>query len=276
MKRLIGILTIAIVGMSMGSCNLVSVDGGEEAVLIKKPLFWGSGGVVEEPVTDGLTWCAVTTDDVKFNVKPVQFEEVFQDIITADNNPVDFNAYIKLKIQNKTTPYLYDEFGIEWYKNNVQQSFRKLCRNLCSEHQMFTLTTDRSVVDSLQDVVFDEMTAHLKLLGMPVDVQEIHIGRVVPPKEVLVETKKTAAEKQRKITQGATEDAEKAREGAERQRAIADNAYKNQMGFSNDQYLEYRNIQVRLEQLEVVRGKDGVKVIMNTGAVPMSPYVNAD
>ena len=40
----------------LSSCHKVAPNAGEEAVLIEKPWFFGHGGVVDEPVSTGLTW----------------------------------------------------------------------------------------------------------------------------------------------------------------------------------------------------------------------------
>ena len=45
--------------LSLTSCHGVRPDADEEAVLIKKPWFFGHGGVDEVPVETGLTWCII-------------------------------------------------------------------------------------------------------------------------------------------------------------------------------------------------------------------------
>ena len=39
------------------SCHCVRPNADEEAVLIKKPWFFGHGGVDNDPVTTGCEWC---------------------------------------------------------------------------------------------------------------------------------------------------------------------------------------------------------------------------
>ena len=62
------------------ACSYVGVNGDEEAVLIQKPLFFGHGGVDEAPVSSGKTMVALTTDDVKFSIIPVAYEEKFENL----------------------------------------------------------------------------------------------------------------------------------------------------------------------------------------------------
>ncbi|HRD40028.1 MAG TPA: hypothetical protein PLC65_15480, partial [Bacteroidia bacterium] len=82
------IFIVTIIGMS--SCSYVSVNGDEEAVLIMKPFFFGHGGVDETPVSSGRIMVAATTDDVIFKIKTVAYAEKFENLISDDNVPLDF------------------------------------------------------------------------------------------------------------------------------------------------------------------------------------------
>lgn len=53
MKKLIPLPVLLIVALVVG-CRTVQPDAGHEAVLVRKPLFFGSGGVDETPVKTGL------------------------------------------------------------------------------------------------------------------------------------------------------------------------------------------------------------------------------
>ncbi len=267
MKNIFGvILTVLIATMFLTSCHGISVNGGEEAVIVRKPLFFGNVGVDPVPITDGREWAVFSTDEFIFDVKPVQYTENFTDIITKDNNPVDFHGYIKLQINEGKSAELYDKFGIDWYVNNLQQDFRKTNRNLSSEQKLFDLTSDRSIVDNMETILLKHMQDLIVRLEMPVQALDVHVGKVVPPLSVLVETEKTAAQEQRILTLKATEQAELGRKASETARSDADNAYKNGMGFNNNQYLRYRDIQVNLEQIEMCKNKDNIKVNLITGS----------
>jgi len=273
MKKVIWVIALAISMVAMTSCNGVRVNGGEEAVLIMKPWVFGSGGVSYNPVSAGLTWCAISTDDIVFNIKPVQYTEKFDDIITQDNNPVDFDAYVKIQINKGQTPRLYEDFGVQWYKNNIQEPFRKMNRNLCSDHKMFDLTSNRIIVDSLENAVFVFLTSEVKKLNIPIDIMEVHIGKVVPPNNVIEETVKTAAAEQSIITQDANRRSELARKDAQTAKAIADKAYMIEMKFTNSEYLEYRQIQVQLDKIEMAKDKKNISITFIEGGI--TPVYNA-
>ena len=68
--------------ISFASCNLCTVDGGEEGVFIKQPWFFGSGGVVTEPLTEGSEWKVWSTDYVKYSVVNTKYSVSFDDIAT--------------------------------------------------------------------------------------------------------------------------------------------------------------------------------------------------
>lgn len=56
MRKFYAILAVMLAAVSFTSCDLCTVDGGEEGVFIKQPWFFGEGGVVEEPLTKGSAW----------------------------------------------------------------------------------------------------------------------------------------------------------------------------------------------------------------------------
>lgn len=266
-KFLFMCMTALLLASAMTSCQMKGVDGGEEMVIIQKPWFFGSGGVVDEPAVAGRHWLALSTDYEIYNIKPVKYEESFDDVITYDNNPVDFSAYIQLQILSGETPRLHESFGKNWYKNNVEDQFRAKVRNKCSQYKMFTLSTDRKIVDSLEVAIFNEMVAYVESIDLPVDVQQVIIGKVTPPKAVLDETTKTAAATQSIKTQDARKNAELARMAADSAKAEADMAYKNNFdGMTINQYLWLRQLEIEKEKIDMVKGKDKVSIIMQSGS----------
>lgn len=82
-------------------CGVIAPSGDEEAVVMKKPWFFGHGGVQSKPVAAGRCWTAFTTYGLIFKITPLTFTENFDDLISDDNTPVDFNAYLKLQIKKR-------------------------------------------------------------------------------------------------------------------------------------------------------------------------------
>lgn len=237
MRKFIGLLIIFISLLNVG-CKSVSVDAGQEAVLVSQPWFFGEGQIFKTPVYPGLKWVAFSTDAYRYSTLPAKRTESFNDIMTKDNNPVDLDAFIILENTSGKTPIIHAKFGKDYYKNKIQEEFRSSIRNKVSDFDMHVLTTKRRVVDSLQLVVKDNMKTYINGLGIPVNVNEVIIGKVTPPAEVLAQTVATAAQKQAERTYAAQTQAEAKRELSEEARAKADQAYARQMNMSVDQYLK--------------------------------------
>lgn len=265
------LFAITVATMSLNSCTKVAVNGDEEAVLIMKPFFFGHGGVDDTPVKAGLSWAAPTTDYIKFKTVPQTFTEQFDDMITDDNTPVDFNAYLKCRAISGQTPLLYKGYGDHWYENSIAPKFRAMVRDKASTYKMFDLAGNREVLLEIEKEVFDKFTAYVKEIGIPIEVQEVTVGAVTPPLEVLEETRRTAAQNQSELTQIARAKSELARKGAEVNKAIADNAYKDEMGMTTSEYLQLRHLEIEKEKVELVRDKQNVTIVMGQGLQPMIP-----
>jgi len=62
MNRLkIGVAAVVLAVVAMAACRTVAPDAGHEAVLVRKPLIFGSGGVDPAPVKTGRKYIAFTT-----------------------------------------------------------------------------------------------------------------------------------------------------------------------------------------------------------------------
>lgn len=251
------------------SCSFSNIDAGEEGVLTVKPIFFGHGGVEKDPIYTGMTFTAWTTSVDRYDIKPVQYTEEFDDLITADNNPADFNAYLELEIIKGQSPYLHENFGREWYARKVKEEFRTSIRAAGKSHTMFDLISDPGVLDEMGLSVKTFLISYVEKQKIPVKVNRVTIGKVSPPKEVIEETMRTAAQKQRKLTESERAGAEFSRKNAEQNKALADRAYRENFGMSVDQYLELRALEIEKEKLDIVRNKENVTIILNSGgAVP--------
>lgn len=130
-----------LVAISFSGCFTPStIDAGEEGVLVKKPWFLGHGGVEPEPIKTGLTWTAFSTSVERVDIKPFSITEQFDDLITIDNNPVDFSVNMTFKHIEGKTPELVEKFGLTriengnviegWYGNKVKEPLEILSESL--------------------------------------------------------------------------------------------------------------------------------------------------
>lgn len=257
--------------MTMTSCYRVKPDAGQESVLIMQPFIFGHGGVDEDPVSTGASWCWATTDHKEFNITPQTITEEFDNMIPSDNTPVSFSAYLKVQIKKGQTPILYKNFGETWYSNNIQATFRTLVREKACVHKMFDLASKREISAKLEVDILALMQDYVKKINLPVEVMQVSIGAITPPSEVLFETKQTAAQNQSILTQNARKNAEDARKDAEVSKAIADKSYQTQMNMTVDQYLALRQLEIEKEKVELIKDNPKVSIIFGNGVQTTLP-----
>ncbi len=270
MKKVIGFIVAIFTMFSLGGCvSPSSIDQGQEGVLIYQPWFFGHGGVDPVPVKTGLVWKVWTTNVVKVDVRPFNIDEVFYDLVTKDNNPVDFKIHLTFKHIEGKTPILVEKFGNDWYKNKVREPLRNSTRTFTKNHTMFEMTTDSAITDKLEQQVKKEIREFLLREKMPTELVEATVGKVMPPKTVIESTIQTAVQKQNVKTQQERVKAEESREKAERASANADKAYMKAIGMTAAQYLEMKRLDV--QKLAIEAAKDGnvkINIIMGN-AQPM-------
>ena len=251
---------------SMTSCYRVQPDAGKESVLVYKPYLFGHGGVDSEPVSTGATWCVWTTEEKTFDITPITITEDFVNMIPSDNTPVSFSAYLKCQIISGKTPVLYEKFSEDWYKHSLQATFRTMVRDKACAFKMFDLASKREISAQLERDIYKDITEYAKKINLPVEIQQVSIGAITPPEQVLTETKLTAAQNQSILTQNARADAETARKQAEVNKAIADKAYKTEMGMTVPEYLSLRHLEIEKEKVELIKDNKNISIIFGNAS----------
>ncbi len=241
--------TIAGLMMSVGltSVGCVAIDAGHEGVLVEQPFFFGHGGVDPVPSKTGRVIVAPTTKVIAVDIRPVQYSEHF-DIISAENAPVSFDAFLIANIIEGRSPELISKYGDDWYQNNVKEAFRTFVREEVQKYPLFQLTTEPTIRAKLQDAIAKEIqTKLIELQGIPVRLNRVVVGSILPPKGVVDQTTQTIIQEQRKITMVEFQKAEEAREKAEMQRGISDRAYRESLGLTASEFVDLRRIEVQKE-----------------------------
>ncbi len=267
-------LVVVLFASCCTSCSLSKVDGDEEGVFIKQPWFFGSGGVSETPLIEGSTWRVWTTSFETYKIVPVKYSEEFDDVMSDDNTPVDLQAYIILRIQRGKTPVLHKNYGNDWYANNIRETFRKSVRDRVSAFPMYDLTSNREVCEKIENEVVLLMAEYFARLSadkeFPVDIMTVVMDRARPNSEVMEEINKTASQIQAKQTQIKQREMEEERAKTEAARARADKAYQQQMGLSPEEFITLKALEMEMQKVEMVRGKQNVNVdVMFGNAVNM-------
>jgi regulator of protease activity HflC (stomatin/prohibitin superfamily) len=229
----------------MSGC--VAIEAGHEGVLVEQPFFFGHGGVDAAPSKTGRVWVAPTTKVVEVDIRPLQYSEHF-DIISAENAPVSFDAFLIANVVEGRSPELISRYGAAWYQNNVKEAFRTFVREEVQRYPLFQLTTDPTTRTKLQDAIAREVQNKLiDKQNMPIRLNRVVVGSILPPKGVVEQTTQTIVQEQRKITMVEFQKAEEAREKAEKQRGIADRAYRESLGLTAPEFVDLRRIEVQKE-----------------------------
>ena len=121
-----------------------------------------------------------------------------------------------------------------------------------------------------QDAIAREVQSKLiDKQNMPIRLNRVVVGSILPPKGVVEQTTQTIVQEQRKITMVEFQKAEEAREKAEKQRGIADRAYRESLGLTAPEFVDLRRIEVQKEivqhsptALTVIMGLERVGINM--------------
>lgn len=256
------------------------VSGEEVIVFNKKPLIFGRGGVSDTPLMSGRTFVAPTTETVTFKHIPIAYTEQFDDMVSADNVPVNTTVTAILQIDGSKAPALYQGYGINWYENSVKQVFRKFIRGRISMFDMPSLTSNRTIVEKIETDVNELLRSYFQELSeqhpsgheFPIRIVNIAIDRVYPNKDVFEEIKRTAIQSQARKTQVERDSMEVVRGRAEKSRAIADKAYQTTMGLDANQFIQLRALEIEKEKIEMIKEHKGgvnVDVLLGNEAVPI-------
>lgn len=259
MRKLFVVLFSAVLSTA---CGFAAPDAGHETVLIRKPLLFGHGGVDPSPVKTGRTWVALTTDTVDVDMRPVQFNEHFDDLMSSDGVPLDFDAVIRLRVTDSVR--LVAEFGLDFYKSNVQAEFRKLVRDEVKKHGMNETAINAAAAEEIDNAVTTALTAVLREANIPVAVLAVTLGRANPPDSIKGQRTETAVQEQRVNTERLRQQAEQQRKAAETTRAEADNAYREGMRLSPEQFIQLEQI----KGLSYIATKANGFTVVYGGAVP--------
>ena len=248
MTRIAGVaMSLKLAGAVLLLAGCVAIEAGHEGVLVEQPFFFGHGGVDPVPTKTGRLWVAPTTKVIDVDVRPIQYSEHF-DIISAENAPVSFDAFLIANVIEGRTPELINRFGPNWYPNNAKEAFRTFVREEVQKYPLFQLTTDPTTRTKLQEAIAREV--QIKLLekqGLPIRLNRVVVGSILPPKGVVEQTTQTIIQEQRKITMVEFQKAEESREKAEKQRGIADRAYRESLGLTAPEFVDLRRIEVQKE-----------------------------
>ena len=274
MRKIFSFLMVIVTMITITSCQLCTVDGGEEGVFIKQPWFFGQGGVDEEPLTRGSAWKVFSTDYIVYSVVNNKYSVSFDDIATDEATPLDITAHLFLKIKEGKSPILHKNYGPDWYERNIKEVFSKHVRNFVSMHDMRSLISERDIYEEIEQTLKNDMTEYFielsKAKEFPVEVVNVVIDKAKPNNNVLDELNNTAIYMQQKQTEIMKQEMQRERKKTENLRALADKEYQLTMGFSPTQFIALRGLELENQKIEMIKNKSNVNVdVMLGNSTPM-------
>ena len=269
---ILAICLMIVGGVLFFSIKTAAPDFGEALVLIKKPYFFGHGGVDPEPVTSGRVYLARSTEYADVSLQPQAVDLELKDFMTKDGVPMDFHTQIRIQVTDPVV--LVTKYGAQnagWFTDNVTAAYAKIVRSAVKSHGMQEVAIETSAIDAIDAEVTTNLEAYIKDIGIPIKLLTVNVGKANPPDAILDQRVETARQEQRVKTEQQRKLAEDSRLAAEQSRASADNAYRDAMHLSPDQF-------VRLEQVKMQRDVCNQKDSHCTFIVgtSVSPVVNAD
>lgn len=266
-------MRLAVVALCVfgGACKAASPDAGQEAVLVKKPWFFGHGGLVNDPVKTGMSFAALSTNVVYVPMQPRQQEVTFDDLFTADGVPLDFHSAIQYRITDSVK--LVKEFGADdtangmgFFSRNLEQSYRMIVRDAVKKHGLNEMAINVSAAQSVDDEVTGRFAELITKSGVPITLIGVTLGRASPPDAIKHQRIATAEQEQRQKTEQQAKLAEDQRRAHEESRALADNAYRESMKLSVDQYIALMHINMLRDTCS-----GGKCTFINGSATPVLP-----
>jgi len=257
-------MTALLAALLLGACSSFSPDAGHEIVLIEKPWFFGHGGIEAEPVRTGRSYGAVTTEGVDVYMQPQKFDVLLPDTMTSDGVPIAFHAIIVVQVTDSVS--LIKSFGQHWYQNNMEEQFKTMVRQAVRKRGMNETAISTTALDAIDDEIRDALSAFIKDKGLPVRLITMTVGRANPPDAIKNQRIETATQEQRIQTEKQTKLAEDERAKAEQSRANADNAYREAMHLSPEQFIQLETI--KMQRAVCGEGKASCTFIQN-GALPV-------
>ena len=177
------------------------------------------------------------------NMQPLQFQVHFDDLMSSDGVPLDFDAVERLQITDSVL--LIKNFGPKWYENNVEKEFSNRVRQAVRKHGMNETAISTVAIDAIDTEVSQAMEKYLVDAKLPVKLVQVTVGKANPPDAIKNQRIATAEQQQRALTEQQKKLAEDQREQAELSRAKADNAYRNAMTLSAEQFLRLETIKMQ-------------------------------
>jgi hypothetical protein len=260
-------LTVIVILSPVVFCSVTTKanpDAGFEVVLVDKPFFFGKGGVQPEPVKTGSEWTWRSTNHIHVDMRPVQFKIHLDGFMSKDGVPLDFDAVVRLRVTDSVS--LISKFGEGWYENNVENEVINRVRNAVRKHKVNEIAINTIAIEAIDEEVTNGLVSYIKETELPVELIHFTVGKANPPVSIKYQIFVTAIQQWRTLTEYQGKEAETSS-------AEADNAFRNAMNMSPEQF-------IALEYIKAIRevcgsGGNCTFLIGENGVSPVIPTATA-
>lgn len=271
--KMLGISVLAVMSMyGMSGCSVATPDAGHQVVWVEKPMFFGHGGVDQLPVTAGREYGAFTSDAIDVNMQPQRVDMEFDDMMTKSGVPVSFHVLFVFQVKDAVK--LVSGYGVDKDTSEAKGAWNRvmdaqinqLVRDAVKGYDMQDIAISQTAVDAVSSQITKGTYSIAASTGLPISLLSVNVGRILPPDAIKHQRIETAAQEQRAITMQQTKLAEDQRKAAEQSRAAADNAYREAMQLSPDQFLQLERIKM---QRDVCSHEKSCTFFIGGGASPV-------
>jgi regulator of protease activity HflC (stomatin/prohibitin superfamily) len=250
-SKVVWVVLAAIAALGFTGCSVASPGAGHQAVWVEKPMLFGHGGIDPQPVTTGRSYGAITSEATDVDMLPQRIDMEFDDMMTKSGVPVSFHVVAQFRVTDSVK--LVGSFGADkddkgswgFWDRNLDQPMRTAVRDSVKQRDMQEMAISQTAADDVGLEVSTAANLLVQKLGVPISFTSINVGRVNPPDAIKDQRVATATQEQRAITEQQTKLAEDQRKAAEQSRAAADNAYREAMQLSPDQFLQLERIKMQ-------------------------------
>lgn len=245
------VATMVLTGLGLTGCTVATPDAGHQVVWVEKPMLFGHGGVDQSPVTAGREYGAMTSDAIDVNMQPQRVDMEFDDMMTKSGVPVSFHVLFVFQVKDAVK--LVSGYGVDKDTSEAKGAWNRvmdaqinqLVRDAVKGYDMQDIAISQVAVDAVSNRITKGTYDIAASTGLPITLLSVNVGRILPPDAIKHQRIETAAQEQRAITMQQTKLAEDQRKAAEQSRAAADNAYREAMQLSPDQFLQLERIKMQ-------------------------------
>lgn len=223
----------------------IVVPVGFKGVVVDAPYIFGKDQVRKEVASPGryLEWKTTTIKLVAST--PIRQDVFLDDLTTSDNNRVDYNAAITFTIEDPVD--VIENWTMEFWSKNVNAEFISMVRAKVKPYTLNILMGTPDVAEKLDKEITAELIKFIADRGLKIKIHGVALGQARPNREVGLQIEETARLDEVNRTLDKRISNEDKRKNEEKARALADKAYRIEMGLSVQEYQQLRLATIQAE-----------------------------